>query len=63
MIPLSVSKIERGYPERDGGAEEEEGQGWGDSRRLITKDSLHQPQSKPAFIEKSISDISRNTDI
>ena len=25
----------QGYPERDGGAEEE-GQGWGDSRRLIT---------------------------
>ena len=24
-----------GYPERDIGAEEEEGQGWGDSRRLI----------------------------
>ena len=37
MIPLLVHKIEGGYPERDGGAkeEEEEGQGWWDSRRLI----------------------------
>ena len=34
MIPRLVHKIEEGYPERDGGAEEE-GQGWGDSRRLI----------------------------
>ena len=35
MIPLLVHKIEGGYP-RDGGAEEEEeGQGWGDSRRLM----------------------------
>ena len=36
MIPRLVHKIEGGYPERDGGAEEEEGQGWGDSRRLLT---------------------------
>ena len=37
MIPHLVPEIEGGYPERDGGAEEEEeeGQGWGDSRRLI----------------------------
>ena len=34
MIPHLVPEIEGGYPERDGGAEEE-GQGWGDSRRLI----------------------------
>ena len=33
MIPRLVHKIEGGYPERDGGAEE--GQGWGDSRRLM----------------------------
>ena len=33
MIPRLVHKIEGGYPERDIGAEE--GQGWGDSRRLI----------------------------
>ena len=38
MIPRLVHKIEGGYTERDGGAEEEEeeeGQDWGDSRRLI----------------------------
>ena len=35
MIPRLVYKIEEGYPEREGGAEEEEGQGLGDSRRLI----------------------------
>ena len=36
MIPRLVHKIEGGYPERDIGAEEEEeGQGWGDSRRLM----------------------------
>ena len=34
MIPRLVHKIEGGYPERDIGAEEE-GQGWGDSRRLM----------------------------
>ena len=35
-MPRLVDKIEGGYSERDGGAEEEEeGQGWGDSRRLI----------------------------
>ena len=34
MVPRLVHKIEGGYPERDIGAEEE-GQGWGDSRRLI----------------------------
>ena len=33
MILRLVHKIEGGYPERDGGAEE--GQGWGDSMRLI----------------------------
>ena len=33
MIPRLVRKIEGGYPERDGGAEE--GHGWGDSRRLM----------------------------
>ena len=33
MIPHLVHKIEGGYPERDIGAEE--GQGWGDSRRLM----------------------------
>ena len=37
MVPRLVHKIEGGYPERDIGAEEEEGQGWGDSRRLIWK--------------------------
>ena len=38
MIPHLVPEIEGGYPERDGGVEEEEeGQGWGDSRRLIAK--------------------------
>ena len=38
MIPRLVHKIEGGtggYPERDGGAEE--GQGWGDSMRLISQ--------------------------
>ena len=36
MVPRLVHKIEGGYPEREIGAEEEEeGQGWGDSRRLI----------------------------
>ena len=39
MIPHLVPEIERGYPERDGGAEEEEGQGWGASRRLISRGS------------------------
>ena len=33
MIRLSVPKIEGGYPERNGGGEEE-GQVWGNSRRL-----------------------------
>ena len=37
MIPRLVHKIEGGYPERDGGAEEEEGQGLGDSRRLMSQ--------------------------
>ena len=32
MIPLSVPEIEGGSPERDGGGEE--GQVWGNSRRL-----------------------------
>ena len=32
-MPPMVHKIEGGYPERDIGAEE--GQGWGDSRRLM----------------------------
>ena len=32
MVPRLVLEIEGGYPERDIGAE---GQGWGDSRRLI----------------------------
>ena len=32
MVPRLVHKIEGGYPERDIGAE---GQGWGDSRRLM----------------------------
>ena len=39
MIPHLVPEIEGGYPERDGGAEEEEeeeGQGLGDSRRLMS---------------------------
>ena len=40
MIPRLVHKIEGGYPERDGGAEEE-GQGWGDSRRLIVEMLAH----------------------
>ena len=48
MIPCLVHKIEGEYPERDGGAEEEEeekeGQGWGDSRRLIKL--LNRPKSK-----------------
>ena len=36
MVPRLVHKIVGGYPERDIGAEEEEeGQGWGDSRRLM----------------------------
>ena len=37
MIPLLVPKIEGGYPERDGGEEEEkaEGQSWGNSMSLI----------------------------
>ena len=36
MVPHLVPEIEGGYPERDIGAEEEEeGQGWGDSRRLM----------------------------
>ena len=40
MIPRLVHKIEGGYPERDGGAEEEEeGQGWWDSRRLMLQGS------------------------
>ena len=34
MIPLLVPEMEGGYPERDGGEEEEEGQGWGNSRSL-----------------------------
>ena len=41
MLPRLVPEIlilyafcDGGYPEREGGAEEE-GQGWGDSRRLI----------------------------
>ena len=34
MIRLSVPEIEGGSPERDGGGEEEEGQVWGNSRRL-----------------------------
>ena len=37
MVPRLVHKIEGGYPERDIGAEEEEGQGWGDSRRLMRR--------------------------
>ena len=37
VIPLLVPEIEGGYPERDGGGEEEEeeGQGWGNSSKLI----------------------------
>ena len=35
MVPRLVPEIEGGYPERDIGAEE--GQGWGDSRRLIVQ--------------------------
>ena len=35
MVPHLVPEIEGGYPERDGGAEE--GQGWGDSMRLISQ--------------------------
>ena len=39
VIPRLIHKTEGGYPERDGGAEEgeEEGQGLGDSRRLIER--------------------------
>ena len=37
IIDTTLGSQDRGgYPERDGGAEEEEGQGWGDSRRLLT---------------------------
>ena len=36
MVPRLVTEIEGGYPERDIGAE---GQGWGDSRRLIQADA------------------------
>ena len=34
MVPRLVPEIEGGYPERDIGAE---GQGWGDSRRLMVE--------------------------
>ena len=37
MVPHLVPEIEGGYPERDIGAE---GQGWGDSRRLIQPNSV-----------------------
>ena len=43
MVPHLVPEIEGGYPECDIGAEEE-GQGWGDSRRLIKL--LNRPKSK-----------------
>ena len=36
MIPLLVSEIEGKYPEREGGGEEE-GQGWGSSSELMSK--------------------------
>ena len=41
MIRLSVPEIEGGYPERDGGGEEEEeGQVWGNSRKLEALDQV-----------------------
>ena len=40
MIPRLVPEIEGGYPERDGGGEEEEeGQGWGNSSKLMRGES------------------------
>ena len=45
MIPLSVPEIEGGSPERDGGGEEE-GQVWGNSRRLDLVAPFISPTSK-----------------
>ena len=36
ILPLLVPEIEGGYPERDGGEEEEEGQDWRNSMSLIS---------------------------